>query len=204
MHPEPLTPGEVDRFEVPMRFTSWVFPAGHRIRLAVSNHLWPMMWPTPHPMTMSLHVSGSELVLPVVPLETREGRRFEPPRKVPAPAELETEGDIHPRAWQVDRSVGSALASWKGEEESRFPWGSLRSSEYLRFNVSDDRPDRAAALGEGDILVTLPGRTLAWRTRLSLRSDSERFHYRFSRILAEDGRVIRERDWSESIPRDFQ
>jgi uncharacterized protein len=202
--PEPLAPGEVDRFEVPMRFTSWVFPAGHRIRLAVSNHLWPMMWPTPHRMTMSLHVSGSKLVLPVVSLEGREVPRFEAPRKASKPAELTTEGHIHPTAWQVDRFEGSAMASWRGEEESRFPWGSLESSEYLRFKVSDDRPERAAALGEGDILVKLPRRTLAWRTRLSLRSDTEAFHYRFRRTLAENGRVIRERDWSESVPRDFQ
>jgi putative CocE/NonD family hydrolase len=202
--PEPLAPGQVEPFEVPMRFTSWVFPAGHRIRLAVSNHLWPMIWPTPHRMTMSLHASGSELVLPVVPLETREAPRFEPPRKPAAPAQLGTKGDIHPTAWQVDRFEGSAMASWKGEEESRFPWGSLKSSEYLRFKVADDRPDRAAALGEGDILITRPGRTLAWQTRLSLRSDAETFRYRFRRTLAENGRLIRERDWTESIPRDFQ
>jgi hypothetical protein len=155
-------------------------------------------------MTMSLHVSDSELVLPVVPLGGREGPRFEPPRKPGPPAELATEGDIHPTAWQVDRSGGSALASWKGEEESRFPWGTLRSSESLRFKVSDDRPDRAAALGEGDLLVTMPGRTLAWRTRLSLRSDADAFHYRFRRIVAENGREIRERAWEESVPRDFQ
>jgi uncharacterized protein len=202
--PEPLAPGEVDRFEVPMRFTSWVFAAGHRIRLAVSNHLWPMMWPTPHRMTMSLHVSDSELVLPVVPLETGDTPRFEAPRKRPAPAELKIQGDIHPTAWQVDRSEGSAIASWKGEEESVFPWGSLRSTEYLRFKVEDERPDRAAALGEGDILVTLPGRTLAWQTRLSLRSDAEYFHYRFTRRVDENGRLIRERKWTESVPRDFQ
>jgi uncharacterized protein len=202
--PEPLAPGEVERFEVPMRFTSWVFSAGHRIRLAVSNHLWPMMWPTPHRMTMSLHVAASELVLPVVPLDAREAPRFEPPRKPPAPAEVATDGQTHPTAWQVDHSEGSTMASWKGEEESRFPWGNLKSGEYLRFKVSDARPDRAAALGEGDILVTLPGRTLAWQTRLSLRSDAEIFYYRFTRRVAENSRLIRERDWSESIPRDFQ
>ncbi|MGH2677309.1 MAG: CocE/NonD family hydrolase [Actinomycetota bacterium] len=203
-HPEPLEPGAADRFEVPMRFTSWAFPAGHRIRLAVSNHLWPMMWPTPHPMSLSLHVADSMLMLPFVPLEARHVPRFAAPRRSRAPAELATEGDIHPTAWLVDRIEGSTMASWKGAEESRFPWGTLRSTEFLRFKVSDDRPDRAAVLGEGDILVTLPGRTLAWRTRLSLRSDREHFLYRFRRILAEDGTVIREKDWEATVPRDFQ
>jgi putative CocE/NonD family hydrolase len=202
--PEALEPGAVDRLEIPIRFTSWVFPVGHRIRLAVSNHLWPMMWPTPHPMTMSLHVRDSHLVLPVVPLEGKAAPRFETPRKALAPHEIGTEGEIHPTAWAIDRVDGSTMASWRGEEESRFPWGRLKSIEYLRFKVDDDRPERAAALGEGDITVTLPERTLTWRARLSLRSEADAFLYRFRRILAENDTVIRERDWEESIPRDFQ
>ena len=203
-HPQPLEPGVIERLEVPMRFTSWVFPAGHRIRLAVSNHLWPMMWPTPHPMTMSLHPRDSSLLLPVVPLEARSVPRFESPATIPAPRQVAGEGHIQPTPWGVERSGGTAMASWRGEEESRFPWGRMRSIEYLRFKVSDDRPDLAAALGEGDLHVTLPGRTLQWRTRLSLRSDADSFHYRFRRTLAEDGREIRSRDWDGSIPRDHQ
>jgi uncharacterized protein len=202
--PEPLTPGVAERLEVTMRLTSWVFPAGHRIRLAVSNHLWPMMWPTPHRMTMSLHVADSHLILPVVPVGPSEGPTFDPPEKTVAPEGLGTRDEIHPAPWEVERLDGTSLAFWRGEEERRFPWGRMRSIEYLRFKVSDHRPDRAAALGEGDLDVTLPGRTVTWRTRLSLRSDFERFHYRFRRILAEDGRVIRERTWNESIPRDHQ
>jgi uncharacterized protein len=202
--PEPLESGEVERFEVPMRFTSWVFPAGHRIRLAVSNHLWPMMWPTPYPMTMSLHVEDSSLVLPVVPLEARSVPRFGSPVTTPVPADVVRKDHIQPTAWRVDRFEGIAMASWRGEEESRFPWARMRSIEYLRFKVADDRPDLAAALGEGDLHITLPGRTLQWRTRLSLRSDAETFRYHYRRTLAENGRVIRERTWEESIPRDFQ
>ena len=202
--PEPLEPGIAERLEIPLRFTSWVFPAGHRIRLALSNHLWPMMWPTPYPMTMSVHVRSSSLVLPVVPLEGRAAPQFDPPGKTPLPPVIGTRGDLHPTPWRVDRFNGSAMASWRGEDELRFPWGAMTSVEFLRFKVSDDRPDRAAALGEADVSIALPGRTVTWRTRLSLRSDLERFHYRFRRTLAENGKRIRERDWSESIPRDFQ
>jgi uncharacterized protein len=202
--PEPLEPGVVMDLVVPMRFTSWVFPAGHRIRLAISNHLWPMMWPTPHPMTLSLHVEGSSLILPVVPAEARSVPAFEPPRKPEAAQGITSDGPIQPTPWTVDRSGGTAVASWRGDEATRYPWGRIRSIESLRFRVSDDRPDLAAALGEGDLHVTLPGRALQWRTRLSLRSDAGSFHLRLRRTLAEDGREIRRRDWDESVPRDFQ
>jgi uncharacterized protein len=202
--PVPLEPGAVERFEVPMRFTSWVFPLGHRIRLALSNHLWPMMWPTPYPMTMSLQVEDSSLVLPVVPIQARSVPWLGSPATTPVPAAVTRKGHIQPTAWSVERSEGTAIASWKGEEETRFPWGRMRSIEYLRFKVADDRPDLAAAHGEGDLHVTLPRRSLHWRTGLSLRSSAETFRYRYRRTLAENGRVIRERTWEESIPRDFQ
>jgi uncharacterized protein len=204
--PEPFQAGVVERLTVPMRFTSWVFPAGHRIRMAVSNHLWPMMWPTPHLLTMDLHVGGehpSGLTLPVVPVEGKT-RSFDPPEKAPPSEGMETRGEIVPTAWRVDRLDGAAMASWRGEEELRFPWGSITSIESLRHKVPDDEPACAAALGEGDINVALPGRTVAWRTRLSIRSGQEHFRYRFRRILSENGREIRERSWDESIPRDFQ
>ena len=45
--PKALEPGEVFPLEIEMHFTSWVFPKGHRLRLAVSNAQWPMIWPTP-------------------------------------------------------------------------------------------------------------------------------------------------------------
>jgi putative CocE/NonD family hydrolase len=38
-----------DWLPLDLHITSWVFPRGHRIRLAISNAMWPMIWPTPHP-----------------------------------------------------------------------------------------------------------------------------------------------------------
>src|SRR5262249_44038282 len=47
--PEPVLPLE-------LHVTSWVFPRGHRIRLALSNAMWPMIWPTPHPATATVRL----------------------------------------------------------------------------------------------------------------------------------------------------
>ena len=45
--PKAIEPGKPFPLEIELHFTSWVFPKGHRIRLAVSNAQWPMIWPTP-------------------------------------------------------------------------------------------------------------------------------------------------------------
>ena len=68
--PELLTPGEEFPLDIEMHFTSWVFPKGHRIRVAINNAQWPMLWPSPHPMTTTLAIGGADgarVVLPVVP-----------------------------------------------------------------------------------------------------------------------------------------
>ncbi|HEX2025475.1 MAG TPA: CocE/NonD family hydrolase [Actinomycetota bacterium] len=206
-HPAPLEPGRAERIDVPMRFTSWVFPPGHRIRVAVSNHLWPMMWPTPHRMTMTLHVGrdpASRLTLPVVPLETGRAPSFRPPERTPRPGGIGSRGETSPGPWRVDRDRDGAAATWDATSESWFQWGRFTSTERLEFRVADHRPDLASARGDADVTVDLPGRRLAWRVELDLRSDRERFRYRFRRTLVEDDRVIRRRAWEESVPRDFQ
>jgi predicted acyl esterase len=60
---------------IEMHFTSWVFPKGHRIRVAVNNAQWPMFWPTPYAMktTLRLGNEASRLLLPVTVNVIRPG-----------------------------------------------------------------------------------------------------------------------------------
>src|SRR6266567_3362914 len=70
--PRDLEPGKTYSLDIEMHLTSWVFPKGHRIRIAISNALWPMVLPTPYAMTTSLELGGpggSRVVLPVVPTQ---------------------------------------------------------------------------------------------------------------------------------------
>ena len=87
VNPKPLEPGQIYPLEIEMHFTSWVFPKGHLIRLAINNAQWPMIWPTPYSMTTSLSLCGknpTRLVLPVVPHEDRPKPDFLPPAKDPS------------------------------------------------------------------------------------------------------------------------
>ena len=43
-------------------------PAGHRLRIAVSNAYWPMIWPSPEPVRLDL--SAATLTLPLRPPAT--------------------------------------------------------------------------------------------------------------------------------------
>jgi hypothetical protein len=202
-NPEPLVANQAETIDVEMHFTSWVFPKGHRIRLAVSNALWPMIWPTPYAMTTSLHVGGgaSRLMLPVMPYEARPKPDF-----VAVPMGDRQPGGTWPGRYQIIRDdVRQATrVEWSGTSDGEAPWGRVFDRERLTYEVEDARPEAASIRGETEQDVHLAGRVLSWRARLELVSDRERFHYRLRRELHENGRVIRERTWEETIPRDYQ
>jgi len=210
--PQALVPGEEFPLEIEMHFTSWVFPKGHRIRLAINNAQWPMLWPTPEPMTTTLRLGAdSRLSLPVVPFEERPVPAFHPPATDPEfPGGYESiesgttsgYGEIS----SVDRNpqTGTTVATATNQGGTRYPWGIERHFETIRHEVNDHKPAEASMLGTHRMEVELPGRALVWDAELLFRSDSENFHYSYQRRLTENGRMLREKSWTRTIPRDFQ
>jgi putative CocE/NonD family hydrolase len=202
---------EINRkYELPIELhvTSWVFPAGHRVRLAISNALWPMIWPTPYPMTTSLWLGGSEtsrLELPFVPRQPPARSHFDPPENETPLAGVTTEGDTWPpQDWTVTRDVlaGSTRVAWSGNDSSEYPWGKLKDHEQMSYVVADAKPAVSEVHGEGSTTIELPGRTLVWSVVLNLRSDAQNFYYHFERHLTENGKPLRDKTWEETIPRD--
>ncbi len=209
--PSPIAPGKEFSIDIEMHITSWVFPKGHRIRLAVNNSQWPMLWPTPEPMTTALRLGGkSRLILPVVPFEKRPRPAFLPPASDPQYPGYEmleagtTSG--YGEISSVDRNpqTGAAIATATNGGGTRYPWGTERTLETIRHEVKDDAPAEASVLGTHRMEVELPGRKLVWDAELSFRSDRENFHYSYRRRLAENGKTLREKTWTRTIPRDYQ
>jgi hypothetical protein len=52
--------------------------------------------------------------------------------------------------------------------------------------------------------VTLEDRVLLWEAELAFTSDLENFYYRYTRRLTREGQVVREKTWTDTMPRDFQ
>ncbi len=66
-HPTAVEPGRRYRVRLQLNDVAQAFPAGHRIRLALSTAYWPTAWPAPEPVTLTLYAGASTLTLPVRP-----------------------------------------------------------------------------------------------------------------------------------------
>ncbi len=211
--PEDIEPGQVFRLDVEMHFTSWVFPQGHRIRLSVNNAQWPMLWPTPHAMTTSVHLGGergSYLVVPVVPPGTGAAPDFRPPTQSPKLAGFESldlgTSSGYGEVSSVDRNpqTGEVTVTATNTGATRYPWGTETYRETIEHRTSDGHPENTEVHGTHRMEVTLEDRVLLWEAELTFTSDRESFYYRYTRRLTENGEQVREKTWTDTIPRDFQ
>jgi hypothetical protein len=212
--PRPLEPGRQVALDIEMHFTSWVFPKGHRLRFAVSNAQWPMIWPTPHAVTTTLHLGGATptmLVLPVIPAADRPVPRFEPPsdeqETLPGFESVETGttsgyGEISSIERDPQRHLTRVTAT--NDSTSRYPWGDERVTERITHEANDLAPEKASVRGQYSITVTLRDRTLRWECDVGLASDRESFHYSNTRRLFVNETLVREKSWNDVIPRDHQ
>ena len=64
-NPSPLEPGRTYTVPLDLRAIAHRFRAGSRVRLAISESFWPMLWPSPVKPTLTLPTGVSTLTLPV-------------------------------------------------------------------------------------------------------------------------------------------
>jgi putative CocE/NonD family hydrolase len=193
---------------VALQSTAYAIPAGHRIRLAVSNTYWPMAWPSPEPTTLTV-ICGSRSVLSL-------------PRR--RPSEL----DAQLRPFDAPES-GTPLASEKtmlrdggrqvrrnlhnGEIEVEFDWHASRTrilatdTEMGEHNVTTYRvvegdPLSATVICHVEVSLARAG----WSTRTEAAStmtcEAERFIVTTTLDAFQDGVRVHARTYTHDFPRD--
>lgn len=211
--PEDVIPGEVFPLDVEMHFTSWTFPKGHKIRFAISNAMWPMLWPTPYPMTTSLEIggaNGARLELPVIPSGQWLMPEFKIPDKDPT---LPGYGSIN--AGNItgyaeidkimrDEETGDAYGYARNGTSTRFPWGKEHFEELITHRTSDANPAETSVTGKYAVVKEVDSRTLRLEQDVEFKSDEKNFRLIFIRRIKVNGEVLHEKRWDETIPRDFQ
>ncbi|SPH23755.1 Cocaine esterase [Defluviimonas aquaemixtae] len=109
--PSPVIPGEEMRISVPLHGIAQRVAAGHRLVLHVASTYWPILWPSPEIVTLTLKPGHSRLNLPV-----RHATPDAPdPRALPEPAPRAKrkatqlrEGKLE-RDWRMDLKTGTLV-----------------------------------------------------------------------------------------------
>jgi hypothetical protein len=205
--PERMVPGREYALNFELHFTTWTFQPGHRIRVAVANAQFPMIWPTPYPLTTTLRVGGggSHLELPVVPLKSAY-----PVPDLPKPEPRAERPDVvyHRSGHHLDRVSYQPVTGVTTVEWS-FPasWniGAVRFdyTENETYQTSDLDPSRSSWVGRATHHVQPPGRDFLLETTIDIQSDSTAFHVTVTRDLSSRGKKMRHRQWKEAIPREW-
>lgn len=209
--PKALKPGEVFPLEIELHFTSWVFAKGHRIRLTINNSQWPMFWPSRYPVTTSLYIGkDSKILLPIVPATPRQKPEFLKPAEDPKLDGFGTLVPSNPSGYneisKIERDIATKTTRVTAINSigSKYPWGIEHQDDVFTHETNDDHPENTSMTGNYKFTVELKDRTLIWEAVGIFRSDLNNFYYIYTRKLFENGKLIREKTWNDTIPRDFQ
>jgi putative CocE/NonD family hydrolase len=206
--PEPLVPGKRYRVTVPLNGVGQVFPEGHVIRLSISTSYWPLAWPPPEPVKLTVYSAASELVLPVRPAGESDQvslRPFEEPEGAP-PVDT-TVVEPGEEGWTVSRDlVGyeSALNVVKDLGVVRIEGIDLdltrRAVETYRWSGEDFESVR------GEITWSMGFTRGDWdartTTRTTLSCTATEFLLHAELDAYEGQQRVFSRNWDETIPRD--
>jgi len=183
--PALLTPGKRYSVRIKLNDAGSVFPADHRVRLAISTAYWPMIWPAP--ATATLQIFAGTLDLPQRQPNAADAKLSPFPEPETAPPEKPTithrDGV---RIERIDRLNLELGTTWK-----------------TQYHVDDNDP--LSAIAELRQTQTLSRNDWQVRIETQLRMSSTRdtFLVQASLRAFEGDKEVCRRDWDRSIPRDF-
>jgi hypothetical protein len=158
-----------------------VFPAGHRLRLALSTNYWPMVWPAPEQATVT--ILGGSLELPVRPAPAREPL---PPLPPPDGSPPERWRQVRPGVMRLDHIGLEAGNQWA-----------------FRHDLVGNDP--LSAVAEMSRSTTLAREDWQVRIEATMRMSCSRdaFHLQASIRAFEGATDVRHRTWDRTIKRDL-
>lgn len=200
--PEPLAPGDEIEIALQLDDIAYSVPAGHRLRVAVSSAYWPLVWPSPQAVTLTVH--GGTLALPLRPRGDAPEWSFEEPEAA-SPWRTETlRKSANSRTVERDAQTGAVSLVIVDD------FGELRDLDHglvhgsaarERWTIRPDDPLSAHGETHWSQTFSRDGWSVRTETFTAMTSTADRFRLT-GRIEAYEGEtLVFERNFDESIAR---
>lgn len=206
-HPEEIEPGRRYTVLVRLNYIAQRFPAGHKLRIAISSSYWPLAWPAPESACLVIYPCYSKVLLPCrSPSEADlQLRPFDPPETAASPPT--TLLAPAKREWTVIRNLATNEVTLDVvNNDARYRLDdvdlTVRKDVDERFTYRSNRYDTLQA----QVTATRGLRRGEWKVRTVTRTvlTSTRTHFRIHATLDAyegDARVFA-KSWDETVPRD--
>jgi len=206
-HPSALVPGERYRVQVGLNAMAQALPPGHRLRLAFSTSYWPLAWPAPEPVMLSVFPGSSSLVLPVRP-DPGDAELAVPDQGEPEAARPITVTPLAPgrERWTVTRDLADNSSALDVVKDL----GVVRIDD-IDLELARRADERYTWVGDdvgsvrGEVAHTMSFARDAWavetRTRTVLTSTATDFRLHAQLDAYEGDERVFAHSWRLSIPR---
>jgi putative CocE/NonD family hydrolase len=204
---DPMTPGEWTDVSVQLNDLAHAVAPGHLLRLAISNTYWPMVWPSPTPVRLSLMTGRSTLDLPLRSPSAGDDKQdlFEAPKLSPVNAHRKLVPASSART--VERDLASGQWTQRMLED-----GGVNHIEAIdldvgtgmsaEFHIRENDPLSAEAVWHWSTTLHRQGWDIEIKTTTRLRASADEFLVDTDVDAREDGETVFARTWCKRIPRD--
>jgi putative CocE/NonD family hydrolase len=209
----PLTPGRPVEATVRLNDAAHAFPAGHRIRLALSNALWPLLWPSPEPVRLAVHTGKATFTLPVRPPDPADAglRPLDPPEQASSAEWVTITEDRYDRHAETDPRTGDVVTRTRSgyDEQGRValsrmePAGNFESGDAMEIEVRihPEDPSRARASMMQRSELRRASWSVAVETEVRIACTKSEFLCTARLDAWEGEEQVFHRTWDERVPR---
>lgn len=212
--PEPLTPGQRTEAVIKLNDIAHSFPAGNRIRIAISTAYWPILWPAPEAVTFGIYAGASTLELPVRPPRAGDVdlRPFDLPESGPGNSATVLREATLRRTIERDLPTGDVVyrifndgGEFDGAALVHFEEIDLEAGFALFQSYSIGESDSLSARAEiaAHALLRRANWTPELRGSVEFHATKDAFIITARLTANEAGKKVFSRAWEETVPRDL-
>jgi len=160
-HPQALEPGKRYTVQIQLDDVAYHLPKGHRLRVSLSTSYWPLIWPAPQPVQLTVHTGKSFIDIPQRTKVRGEKAPVFAPAEAAPPVQLRTiDKPWNRREVTIDQATGErrmvieddfgrststehGLTTWgRGRESYRIlPHDPLSARQECHWSMETSRGD---------------------------------------------------------------